>query len=237
LAADFPARPEFRWELARSHNNLGLLLQNTGRLKEAEAAYRDALGLQKQLAADFPTVADYCNDLANSLVHVANLLRGRQEFASARQLLQEAVLHHQAALQANPRHPHYRQSYHSNLLNLVPTLAGLGDQASAVQTATKLRDLGWDPAGEAYDAACALALCVPAVEKNTQLAPEQRRQQSQFYAEQAVAMLRDAIDKGWKDVAHMKKDTDLDPLRDREDFKQLLAQLEAKSAQAPPKSR
>jgi hypothetical protein len=43
-----------------------------------------------------------------------------------------------------------------------------------------------------------------------------------------VALLRQAIDKGFKDVAHMKKDTDLDPLRDREDFKKLLTELEKK---------
>jgi hypothetical protein len=28
-------------------------------------------------------------------------------------------------------------------------------------------------------------------------------------------------------VAHLKKDTDLDPLRERDDFKKLLAELEA----------
>ena len=31
---------------------------------------------------------------------------------------------------------------------------------------------------------------------------------------------------GYKDAAHMKKDSDLDPLRAREDFKKLLAELE-----------
>ena len=48
----------------------------------------------------------------------------------------------------------------------------------------------------------------------------------QFYADQAMAMLRDAVAKGYKDVADMKKDTDLDPLRQREDFKALVAELE-----------
>ena len=33
----------------------------------------------------------------------------------------------------------------------------------------------------------------------------------------------------------MKKDTDLDPLRDREDFKKLIAELEAKTPPAKPK--
>jgi hypothetical protein len=32
---------------------------------------------------------------------------------------------------------------------------------------------------------------------------------------------------GWNDAAHMKKDTDLDPLRARDDFQKLLRELEA----------
>ena len=43
-----------------------------------------------------------------------------------------------------------------------------------------------------------------------------------------MTMLRDAVAKGYKDAAHMKKDKDLDALREREDFKRLVADLEAK---------
>jgi hypothetical protein len=34
----------------------------------------------------------------------------------------------------------------------------------------------------------------------------------------------------YRDAAHMKKDTDLDPLREREDFKKLIAELEKRAA-------
>jgi hypothetical protein len=43
-----------------------------------------------------------------------------------------------------------------------------------------------------------------------------------------MALLRQAVKNGCKDVATMKKDTDLDSLRQREDFQQLLRDLEAK---------
>lgn len=42
--------------------------------------------------------------------------------------------------------------------------------------------------------------------------------------------LKQAVAAGFKDVAHMKQDTDLDALRDRDDFKKLIAELEAKAA-------
>jgi hypothetical protein len=40
--------------------------------------------------------------------------------------------------------------------------------------------------------------------------------------------LRDAVSNGYKDVPDLKKDTALDPLRQREDFQKLVAQLEGK---------
>ena len=46
--------------------------------------------------------------------------------------------------------------------------------------------------------------------------------------------LHKTVQAGYKDATHMNKDTDLDPLRDREDFKKLLAELE-KAADRPVK--
>src|SRR5439155_4078489 len=45
-------------------------------------------------------------------------------------------------------------------------------------------------------------------------------------ADRAMAWLQQAIAAGYMDAAHMKKDKDLDALRDREDFKKLLTELE-----------
>jgi tetratricopeptide (TPR) repeat protein/tRNA A-37 threonylcarbamoyl transferase component Bud32 len=229
LAADFPTRPEFRSDLAQCYINLGLLLRATGRRKQAELAHADALAIQKQLAADFPKVPHYRNELAGNLVNLALLDYSRRDFAQARRWLEEAQPHHQAALQANPRHPDYRQFYWNNLMVLTQSCAGQGDQAAAVEAATRVHDLGWDPPGNAYNAACALAMCVPIVETDDKASKEERDRQMQFYAEQAMTMLRDAVAKGFKDAAHMKKDTDLDPLRSRADFQKLLAELEAKA--------
>ena len=40
-----------------------------------------------------------------------------------------------------------------------------------------------------------------------------------------MALLRQAVQAGWKDAAHMAKDSDLDPLRERENFKKLMEAL------------
>ena len=42
----------------------------------------------------------------------------------------------------------------------------------------------------------------------------------------AMEWLKKAVAAGYKDVAQIKKDKDLDALRDREDFKKLVTELE-----------
>jgi hypothetical protein len=50
----------------------------------------------------------------------------------------------------------------------------------------------------------------------------------QSYTNRAMEMLTQAMKAGYMDAARMKTDPDLDPLRDRDDFKRLVADLEAK---------
>jgi serine/threonine protein kinase/tetratricopeptide (TPR) repeat protein len=228
LATDFPDVPQYRLDRARSHNNLGTLLAATGRVEAAEEAYREALALHKQLAADSPTVPEYQSGLAGTLVNLARLSRDRQEFAQARALLDQARPHCQAALQAGPKNPFYRQTFSEYLTTLAPTLAALGEPAAAAASAEELARLGREPAADAYDAACTLSLCIPAVEKAADLSEAKRKEQARAYADRAMHFLREAIAHGFKDVGHMKKDTDLDPLRSRPDFQQLLRDLEGK---------
>ena len=106
--------------------------------------------------------------------------------------------------------------------------AGLLEREDAVRTAETCRDLGWNAPGDAYNAACFLSRCVPIVARHDKLDATQRNEAAQLYGDAAMKLLRDAVSKGYKDGAHMKKDTDLDPLRQRDDFQKLVAELEGK---------
>jgi tetratricopeptide (TPR) repeat protein len=220
--------------LADGYNAMGKLLGDTGRLKEAEDAYAEALALFKRLAAESPEFPDYSNNVAGRLWNLANAAGNRRDFAAARRFVEEAFPYHQAALQAKPRDPDYRQYYRSNLAELAQSCASLGDRPAALAAAAKLRDLGWDPASDAFAAAWTLARCVAAVEKADKLDEAMRRAEMQFYADQAMAMVRDAVAKGYKNADYMKTDKGLDPIRGREDFKKVVAELEA-AKEAPPK--
>jgi tetratricopeptide (TPR) repeat protein len=75
LVTDFPAVPEYRRDLALSHNNLGNLLRDQGRHPEAGAAYRAALDFREKLATDFPAVTAFQVDLGGSYCNFGILTR------------------------------------------------------------------------------------------------------------------------------------------------------------------
>ena len=227
LAADFPNRPEYRSRLAVSIHSLGTLLHVMGRPKEGEAALAEALALQKQLVADLPNDPNLQRGVAATCLDLAQMRLGQRDFETSKAYLSAAEPHHVAALRANPRHLDYQRIYRAHLTALTQTHAGLGDPAGANQAAEKLRDLGWNPPGDAYEAARSLALCIPIVRKDDQATEETRARQVAFYGDEALKMLRGAVTKGYRDAASMNKDSDLAPLRGRDDFKQLLAELKA----------
>ena len=58
------------------------------------------------------------------------------------------------------------------------------------------------------------------------------------YADQAMRMLRRAMQSGYRDAAHIAKDKDLDVLRQRDDFKKLMQSLvQAKEKKAAGKEQ
>jgi hypothetical protein len=91
-----------------------------------------------------------------------------------------------------------------------------GQVAEAVSEAAELTRAGEWNAGQWYDLACVYAV-----------ASSKMADRKQEYADRAMELLGKAVTAGWKDAPHMVRDTDLDALRDREDFKKLLTELQA----------
>jgi tetratricopeptide (TPR) repeat protein len=101
-------------------------------------------------------------------------------------------------------------------------LARSGEHARATAEADVLSEADDATKDAIYDTACIYALSSAAASSDAQ--------QSECYAARAVELLRRAIQKGFRDVQHMKQDSDLDSLRKREDFQKLLGELEKKDS-------
>jgi serine/threonine-protein kinase len=93
--------------------------------------------------------------------------------------------------------------------------------------ATTLESAGLWPglSDELYNAACRLALCVPLVGDGPGLTAAQQAERRR-YADQAMDMLRRAARAGFNDVAQTRANADLNALRDRADYQELLEEME-----------
>ena len=237
-----------------SHLNLGALLQDLGKGAESEAAYRRAMTIQEKLTDDFPAVPEYQFDLGCSYGAYGNRLRTGGRAAESLEWYAKSI--HTLALvyERKPRDVPARQfllnSYggramaHVQLHNDALAVAdwnkaielslheeqfGLralraasqlraGQVSEAVAEAAELTKQSiWNPA-QWYDYACIYAVA-------SGKSADKRR----LYADRAIELLQVALKAGWKDAARMKKDKDLDPIRNRDDFTKLVEEVEAKN--------
>jgi serine/threonine protein kinase len=228
LTADYPAIPAHRSELAVRHNALAGVLQARGQLSEADVSFHEARALLQHLVLEFPVVAEYQNALAGTLVNLAALRRDQKDFPAARTLLEQALPHHQAALKANPQDATCRLFYRNNRKVSVVNLLDLGEYCAAAVAAEEFVLAATEADRDVYDAACFLSRCVSLVKRDDQLGQDKRAVLVESYVRRAVELLRLAAARGCKDAQHLK-DKDLDPLRSHEEFKKLLAGIQARS--------
>src|SRR5207302_4873140 len=86
---DRPEWPEQAREVARTRNNLGILLEVADR-QGAEEQFHEAVRLLEQLTARFPSVAAYQWLLARSSNNLGNVRRKASALPEAEQAYQEA---------------------------------------------------------------------------------------------------------------------------------------------------
>ncbi len=230
LATDFPNVPRYRRNLATAHYDLGIILTRMKLPADAEQAYGRALPYQEKLVADFPDMADYASELGATLNNLASRLRARRELTQARHLLELALRHQRAAFEMKPQHPAIRQRLSNHYLSLAGTLLQLEEHAEAAMVGAEFpRALTGAGAAEYHQAARVLAGCVPLAEKDKSLPPEKRKELTADYSDQATALLRQAIQRGYRKAEELRRDSAFEPLRSREGFQKLLADLETKA--------
>jgi tetratricopeptide (TPR) repeat protein len=208
LGPDHPATLWSMSELAASYRDMG-------RLTEALRLDEEILTLRKaKLGRDHPDTLEAMNNLVRNYFAL-------DRHADALKLGEETLALRKAKL--GPDHPDTLGSMN----NLAVSYDKLGryseglklhEEALALQTA-KLGPNHPRTLISTYNIACLHALMIP---KSADGAKQ---------ADLAMEWLKKAVAAGWKDVAYIKKDTDLDALRGREDFKKLMAELEAKVEQ------
>jgi hypothetical protein len=98
--------------------------------------------------------------------------------------------------------------------------------AEAVSVVAELTKLNTWESAHWYNFACMYAI-----------ASRKDAAKKDVYTAQALELLQKAIDKGWTDLELMKRDPDLDPLRQNHDFQKLVAGLEKRQSAPSSGSR
>jgi serine/threonine protein kinase len=201
-------------ETLRTSYNLARALAGLGRNAEAVKRHEETLALRRVIIGpDHPDTFWSMTNLADGYVKL-----GRK--ADALKLQEETLALQKAKL--GPTHPDTLASMN----NLAMSYAGAGRRQEAAKLFEDSFALLKAKKGAShphtlqvmYNVACIHALLIPDVNEHAQ------------QADLAVTLLQQAVDAGFQDVELIKKDRDLDALRNRPDFKKLLDRLEAKAS-------
>jgi hypothetical protein len=106
------------------------------------------------------------------------------------------------------------------------------DVAGCRATADQFENLSRADANSLYNAACMRSVTAAVIRGNDTSVAAAKDASAE--ADRAMAWLRKAVAVGFRDIEQMKQDRDLDALREREDFKRLLADLETKQKEKDP---
>ena len=243
LANADPSNAECQRDVSVSHNKLGNVQLRLGNTQEALDAYIAGLAIRQQLADADPRNAQAQRDLLVSFFNLGVVAQQTMEFT-------QAVAWYQKALEVPKRfsRPEFfakevliveaglrfcrgaemvlqersavRQLAAADRVPVLKAVIRAHIRRKSPEEAAAAADLLVENAknpDDAFDAARGYALCVP-------LADEPGVKER--FAVRAVALLKKAVEMGFKDIAQLKKDTDLDGLRDRADFKAVLKELE-----------
>src|SRR5262249_16913681 len=119
----------------------------------------------------------------------------------------------------NPTYPVYHSIDRSLRAEAAKQRAAAGDHAAARREAVAIAGLKHDAAEDAAGAALALAGCAPPAQGGNASAGPGR----------PLALLREPVGKGYKDLHALKNADGLAPLRSRADFQALLAEVEKRA--------
>jgi len=232
LVAAHPGDPSFQHALAESLNNLGVLLGKTSLEKQEKLAmFRRSVEHSRTAWAAAPEVVRYGRFL---MVELRNV--GSSEYAMGHpdgrlRAYLESLEVSQRLVRENPAIPSLRRELFQDYVSVADIHREQGREAEAVQShrrAIELLDaLPRETGQDNFGIACFLALCARPANDPGSAPSDVERAECRRNADAAMAALRQAIAAGYRNAVSFKLRDELSALRDRDDFKAIVAELES----------
>jgi serine/threonine-protein kinase len=213
-------------ELAQSYNDIGYMLHLTGRSAEALAAFGQSLAIRRELADANPNITEFQFQVSRSHEYIGWVYRQTGKPAEALAAFERAI-----TILSHLANDHPGVIVFPRFLALcyghtggIHLKAGRPVEAAAAarRAVSLLEQLPTLEPIDCYNLACdhAKLAHVSALSGSGMSAVEGRAE-----AERAMQWLHRALARGYRNVALMRRDPDLDPLRSRDDFQLLMMDL------------
>ena len=239
LVRESPSNMDYRLILANSLNVVGNRVRRAGRPKEALRHLYQARGIIEPLADENPEVPAFRQILAEVDIELGSCLTNASQPAKARNVLRQAGEIIEQRAHDDPGSLHWQRSraYLHLVLGRLP--APVMPAGEANQILLKAEDLyknlvaipGSTSNGrvyDLYDLACVQSLRSRLIGGITGTLTSNELAAGHRVADQAMKSLQQAVADGYRDLSNLRARLDLDPLRNRTDFQNLLRELEAK---------
>ncbi len=214
-------------DLGASYVNIGNFYWDTDKPARALSFYERARDPQEKVTKENPTVPQFHSNLAATYNRIGRVQSATGNRAAALPAHKEALVHCEQALA-------FADGQNLNKLRVdrALTLARLGVYASATAEANEVLQRGVNRRDILLNTARAFSLSSEAARQDAKLSESAQNGLAEQFAHRAVELLTRAQVAGSFDkpgrVNDIRKDTDFYPLRSREDFIKLLAELEEK---------
>jgi serine/threonine-protein kinase len=226
LADAQPSLPQIQNDLALSYIQVAYVQRVTGKTAEALAASERGLAIRQKLADANPNVTEFQFELANNYGNLAWLLRQTGKTAEALAVLERALAIYRNLTAAQPSVTRFQSRLALCLLFVGGSHLEEGRPAEAAavlrESVAILERLPTLELPDLYNLACGYAKLASIA---TSRGPGMTAAAGRAEADRAMQWLRRAVAAGYRNVALMQGDHDLDPLRSRDDFQALMMDL------------
>jgi serine/threonine-protein kinase len=229
VVAENPEVDEYQRLLASMEVGLAFRRRLAGEFDEAFRLYQKSRGLLERLVERNPSVIGFRSDLAWCYTDMGSMLTEDRRAREALPWLRKAgeIIRRLAVEQ--PSVAGFQRLLAANCLHLgrmpadvMPTSDALDNLRGAEGILMAFPD---PTPGDRYNLACARALIFPLIGRGQRELTAAQQAERSGYEASAMKTLREAIAAGFHDIENMSTDGDLEALRARGDFQELLRGL------------